>query len=192
MTSVPRVLLLPLRAVRRAWVLQALADGARVTLMEKSLQQIVALRVQQGLADRGFRTREEFASEAGMSRATLNRVLSGDYDLRLSTLESLAAGLGVPVSTLFQADSRASVPERSAKASVGAKKRSAIVVKILVPKDEEVPAWLVDACRQGAGQIEQEPPKRKPQTTGTSPRRSVGLKEILRPGSPAKVTPKKR
>ena len=61
----------------------------------------------------------------------------------------------------------------------GPKRKSGIMVKILVPKGEEVPSWLIEACREGAGQIETEPAKRIPKTTGSSPRRSMGLKEIL-------------
>lgn len=149
--------------------------------MSKSLAQVVALKVQRTFEERGFRTREEFANEAGISRATLNRVLAGTNDLRLSTMETIAKALEVNVASLLELDASSLTTSELPKRTPGAKKRSGIVVKILVPKGEEVPEWLVDACRKGAGQIEAEPLRRRAETTGTTPRRLVGLKEILKP-----------
>lgn len=158
--------------------------------MPKTLQQVVALQVQRAIEERGFRTREEFAFEAGISRATLNRVLAGTNDLRLFTMETIAKTLDVSVTSLLAADPSALPPGELPKRSPGAKKRSGIVVKILVPKGEDAPDWLVDACRKGAGQIEPEPVRRRAETSGATPRRAMGLKEILKPQAKGWKSPK--
>jgi transcriptional regulator with XRE-family HTH domain len=147
--------------------------------MPKTLSQIIAARVEKALEDAGFRSQDEFANVIGVPRATINRVLSGRFDNRLSTLEKISKGLGVSLGALLDGAQGKKGPGNAALHAIGPKKKSSILVKILVPKDEEIPKWLVDACREGAGQIEQEPAKRKPKTSGASRRRSVGLGEIL-------------
>jgi len=152
--------------------------------MPKTLPEIIASQVEKALQEAGYRSQEEFSNSIGLPRATLNRVLSGRYDNRISTLEKIAAGLDLPVSALFSGE-----PGKKGKSTLhdlGPKKKSGILVKILVPKDEEIPKWLVDACREGAGQIEREPAKRKPKTTDLAKRRAVGLGEILDKGGKKK------
>ena len=148
----------------------------------KSLSQIIASRVERAIEEAGFRSQEEFANVIGLPRATVNRVLSGRYDNRLSTLEKIAGGLKLPLGALLEDGKSAKKGTKVQLHALGPKKKSGIVVKILVPKDEEVPKWLVDACREGAGQIEQEPAKRRPKTTDLAKKRAVGLGEILDKG----------
>jgi len=150
--------------------------------MPKTLSEKIAARLEKALEAAGYRSQEEFANVVGLPRATLNRVLSGRYDNRLSTLEKIAAGLELPLGALLDGDAEKKGKSLGHLHAIGPKKKSGIVVKILVPKGEEVPKWLVDACREGAGQIEQEPLKRKPKTTGAARRRSVGLSEIVAGG----------
>lgn len=147
--------------------------------MPKTLSETIASQVEKALQAAGYRSQEEFANVIGLPRATLNRVLSGRYDNRISTLEKIAAGLDMPLGALLDGDGQQRGKGKSSLHTLGPKKKSGILVKILVPKDEEIPKWLIEACREGAGQIEQEPTTRKPKTTGASKRRAVGMAEIL-------------
>ena len=112
-------------------------------------------------------------------KATVNRILLGTYDVRISTLRKIAQGLGIPMGELLDIQEKKTHKKDSSFHTKGAKKKSGIVLKILVPKDEDIPKWLVDACREGVGQIENVPAKRRPKTTGSSKQRQVGLDEIL-------------
>lgn len=147
--------------------------------MPKTLSETIASQVEKALQAAGYRSQEEFANVIGLPRATLNRVLSGRYDNRISTLEKIAVGLDMPLGALLDGDGQKKGKGKSSLHTLGPKKKSGILVKILVPKDEEIPKWLVEACREGAGQIEQEPAKRRPKTKGTAPLRAVGLSEIV-------------
>ena len=44
---------------------------------------------------------ERFAHNVGLHRTTMGRIEKGEYDLALSTLESVAKGLGISVSELL-------------------------------------------------------------------------------------------
>ncbi len=172
----------PLNKTPKAWLIQALMGEFKVSLMSKLKQNIaktVAVQIELAIKDAGYRSQEEFANVIGMPKATLNRVLSGSFDTRISTLEKIAQGLGLPMGQLLDVDPSAKSVAKTNLHSKGPKQKSGILVKILVPKDEEPPKWLVDACREGAGQIEKVAAKRKPKTTDTGKRRQVGLDEIL-------------
>ena len=174
-----RTFLVPLDKTPKAWLLQAIAGARQGHKMSKPLSEIIAERVERALHDAGYRSQDEFANVADIPRATLHRVLSGQFDNRISTLEKIAHKLGVAVSDLVTEDPRGTRKGKSELHAIGPKKKSAIMVKILVPKDEEIPRWLIDACREGAGQIEKEPAKRKPNVKKSASRRAVGLGEIL-------------
>ena len=162
--------------------MSAIAWEHRDPLMSRSLAQIIAAQVERAIQDAGYRSQEEFAHVIGVPRATLHRVLTGTFDFRVSTLEKIAKGLKISVGQLLSKDGIEGKGKDADLHGRGPKRKSGIMVKILVPKGEDVPPWLIEACREGAGQIETEPAKRKPKTTGSSPRRSVGLKEILGKG----------
>lgn len=149
-----RVFLVPLERTPRDWLLQILKGEPREPTMPKTktLPQIIAAQVEKAIEAAGFRSQDEFANAAGIPRATLNRVLSGRFDNRISTLEKIAAGLDLPIASFLTGDAKRK--GKSPLHAIGPKKRSKIVVKIIVPKDEEAPQWLIDACREGAGQIE--------------------------------------
>lgn len=144
-----RVFLVPLDRTPRDWLLQILKGEPREQTMPKTktLPQIIAAQVETAIEGAGYRSQDEFANAVGIPRATLNRVLSGKFDNRISTLEKIASGLDLPIATFLTGDG-----SRKAKGTLhalGPKKKSNIVVKIIVPKDEEAPQWLIDACRDG-------------------------------------------
>jgi len=160
-----RVFLVPLERTPRDWLLQILKGEPREPTMPKTktLPQIIAAQVEKAIEAAGYRSQDEFANAVGIPRATLNRVLSGRFDNRISTLEKIASGLDLPIALFLTGDGSKKV--KSTLHTLGPKKKSKIVVKIIVPKDEDAPQWLIDACREGAGQIEQEPAKSKTKPT---------------------------
>lgn len=117
----------------------------------KTLPQIIAAQVEKAIEAAGFRSQDEFANAAGIPRATLNRVLSGRFDNRISTLEKIASGLDLPIAAFLTGEG--AEKRKSSLHAIGPKKKSNIVVKIIIPKDEEAPKWLVDACREGVGPV---------------------------------------
>jgi DNA-binding XRE family transcriptional regulator len=50
---------------------------------------------------RKFKTKGEFLSETGMFKQTLHDIVKGKADPQLTTLRTIAEGLGVPVRDLF-------------------------------------------------------------------------------------------
>lgn len=136
--------LVPLENTPRDWLLQVLGFNPQVRQMSKTLPQIIAAQVEKAITEAGYRSQDEFANAVGIPRATLNRVLSGRFDNRISTLEKIAAGLELSIANFLTGSGGGK--RNSSLHTIGPKKKSSIVVKIIVPSNEAIPDWLSHVC----------------------------------------------
>jgi len=141
--------------------------------MDSSLARIIAQRIEQAILAAGYKSQDQFANEIGLARGTLSRVLSCAVDVRMSTVEKIAEGLGVSPHLLLLPDSIPGLPEtKSHLRSLRTPGRPAdpeILVKIRIPYGVEPPTWLKSACERG--EVEHAPSpsksKKKPSRTNT-------------------------
>lgn len=121
--------------------------------MASSLARIVAHRIEQAILAAGYKSQDQFANEIGMSRGTLSRVLSSAVDVRLSTIEKIAKGLGVSGHLLLLPDPIPGLPEPKNQLQSlrkpGRHVDPEIFVKIRIPYGVEPPPWLKAACERG-------------------------------------------
>jgi transcriptional regulator with XRE-family HTH domain len=120
-----------------------------LSTMPASLRKIVAQRIEQAIVAAGFNRQDLFASEIGMSRGTLSRVLSSSVDLRLSTVERIAEGLGISPHLLLLPDPIPGLPSATSPSTLkrpGRSKDPEILVKVHLPAGLEPPDWLKAAC----------------------------------------------
>lgn len=81
--------------------------------MEQEKEPVLVGRKIRQIRERAGLTMEELASAAGMNYMEVYHVERGRRDVRLSTLEKIAAGLGITVSTLMR-HARGPTPEEQA------------------------------------------------------------------------------
>lgn len=153
------------------WLRVALGCWSPNRAMKQNLRQKIVDNICREIEAAGFRTQDEFAHTIGMERTSLRRVLSGKYDTRLSTLEKIAEGLEIPLDRLLKPeDSTVKAQLLHTRGKRGVPKQ--VVLQILVPQGAEIPQWLLDACREGAGHIEPE----------TAPKKAVKGKQLRKAG----------
>lgn len=141
--------------------------------MDSSLARIVAQRIEQAILAAGYKSQDKFAHEIGLARGTLSRVLSCAVDVRLSTIEKIAEGLGVSAHLLLLPDPIPGIPDTTSHVrglrKAGRPVDPEIFVKIRIPYGVEPPPWLKSACERG--EVENAPspskPKRKSSRTTT-------------------------
>ncbi len=75
--------------------------GQEVAHRERPLEQVIAERVRQYRLAAGL-SAAEFANRTGLSKAMVSRIEQATTSSSLTTLQRLAAGLGVPVTALFR------------------------------------------------------------------------------------------
>lgn len=68
---------------------------------QRPLEQIIAERVREYRVAAGL-SAAEFATRTGLSKAMISRIESASTSSSLTTLQTLASGLGVPVTALFR------------------------------------------------------------------------------------------
>lgn len=182
----------PLEFVPRTWLIQALVQGAQVVSMPKSVTETIAARIEEAIRKAGYLSQDQFAHEIGLPRATLYRVLSGKIDPRVSTLAKISKGLNVPLEDFFKSDGAPSGLSKghSTFHRAGPKKKSNILMNILIPVGEDVPGWLQEACRQGVAFLESgvDSQRKGTSTKSKAKHRKVGLSEILPAKKPPKVS----
>lgn len=62
----------------------------------------------------GTTTQQEIADKVGISRSALNKILQGQVDPRLSTVQALADVLGVPIERLTEEEGSRNTPSSEA------------------------------------------------------------------------------
>jgi len=92
----------------------------------------------------GFRSHEEFAHAIGLPKSTLSRLMRGLIDPRVSTLDRIAAGLGMSLAEMLAAgDFEAQEPVRKAARPVRTEP-AILEMTLTLPPDGEIPASLRD------------------------------------------------
>jgi transcriptional regulator with XRE-family HTH domain len=109
-----------------------------------SPEMVVAIgrRVDFCLRRQGFRSHEEFAHAIGFPKSTLSRLMRGKIDPRVSTLDRLAAGLGMSLVEMlsaggFEAQEPVRTPVRKP-----AKEPMEVRMSLKLPPDGELPDWV--------------------------------------------------
>lgn len=125
-----------------------------MVIMGQSLSQIVAQRVEQAILAAGYKSQDQFAQKVGLSRGTLSKVLSCTVDVRLSTLEKIAAGLGVPANLLLLPTPIPGIPATDSHTRglrhAGRPAEPEISVKVRIPDGVTPPAWLVSLLKRAS------------------------------------------
>lgn len=102
----------------------------------------IGRRVDFCLRRQGYRSHEEFAHAIGFPKSTLSRLMRGMIDPRVSTLDRLAAGLGMSLVEMlsaggFEAQEPSRTPIRRAP-----KQPTEVHMSLTLPLDGELPAWI--------------------------------------------------
>ncbi len=90
----------------------------------------------------GYRSHEEFAHAIGLPKSTLSRLMRGLIDPRVSTLDRIAAGLGMSLVEMLSAgELEAHEPVRTPIRRVP-KEPTLVQMCLTLPPDAELPAWI--------------------------------------------------
>lgn len=131
-----------------------------------SLSSLFAERLTQAIRDAGFSSIDAFGRETGISRAVLSKALSGKSDVRLTTIERIAEALCIPPASLLEVGP---TPHGQTKRPMGRPVSVDVVVKVRLPANAAVPAWVREACKGGVELERKQPKKSKAPRKQTKP-----------------------
>lgn len=131
------------------WLRWVTASAGTRESMQQTFQMQIAASIALAIERAGFRTQDEFAHVIGMDRSTLRRVLSGNFDPKLSTLQRIALGLETTVDALLTPVSTETTTVLKKRGRKTPAPPQMVQIQFLLAPGEELPAWLKEAILGG-------------------------------------------